>query len=204
MRTLNCILFFLGGVLLSCNGKSTDNTNLPPILGETFVSKTHGNPNKISLINQQEKPFDGLRTGKIKVVDFFFTSCPTICPKMTSHLKEVQLHFSKNQKVEILSYSIDGLNDTPEVLKNYAKKPQELIPINGSLITGEPSAIFKMSQAYKVMAYDDSNDIERNLIHDGTFVLVDDKNQIRGYYNGLELKDTQRLISDMEKLLNTM
>ncbi|MEM8846435.1 MAG: SCO family protein [Bacteroidota bacterium] len=203
MRTLKCILLFLCGILFSCNGKSIDNTNLPPVLGETFTSNTYANTSKVSLINQQGKPFDGLQTGKIKVVDFFFTSCPTICPKMTSHLKEVQLHFAKNEQVEILSYSIDGLNDTPEVLKNYTRN-HRIDTHQWQLITGEPSAIFQMSQAYKVMAYDDSDGTERNLIHDGTFVLVDDKNQIRGYYNGLELKDTQRLISDIEKLLNTM
>ncbi|MEO0901468.1 MAG: SCO family protein, partial [Bacteroidota bacterium] len=111
--------------------------------------------------------------------------------------------FAKNEQVEILSYSIDGLNDTPEVLKNYTRN-HRIDTHQWQLITGEPSAIFQMSQAYKVMAYDDSDGTERNLIHDGTFVLVDDKNQIRGYYNGLKLKDTQRLISDMEKLLNTM
>lgn len=137
---------------------------------------------------------------KIQVVDFFFTICPTICPKMTKHLKLVERAFEKIDEVAIVSYSIDCKNDSPERLKQYS----ENYKINNNkwtFLTGESDAVFELSKDYKVMAFDDGNVNQRNIIHDGTFVLVDGKRRIRGYYDGLSVKDTKRLILDIDKLI---
>lgn len=209
MKIISLSLLSLLWILISCKGEEVAQSEVLPILGETSYhpesgKAVHYKAPGFSLKSQTGEMFsDAQLDGKIHVVDFFFTSCPTICPKMTSHLKEVQQHFEGNNKVEILSYSIDGETDNPQLLQNYAN----LYGINSQqwkLLTGNQTDIFKISKGYKVMAFDDSLRGERNLIHDGTFVLLDGERRIRGYYNGLDPRDTGRLIRDMEKLLKTL
>ncbi|MEL7001394.1 MAG: SCO family protein [Bacteroidota bacterium] len=90
-----------------------------PILGETTVDERTGNivhykAPSFSFTNQLEQTIsDEDLDGKVYVVDFFFTSCPTICPKMTNHLKRVQDHFEGEEGLGIISYSIDPEYDTP-------------------------------------------------------------------------------------------
>jgi len=184
-------------------------TDVLPILGESSIdsltgkNKSYQTP-EFQLKNQFNRAVDHTDfENKIQVVDFFFTSCPTICPKMTSHLKLVEKAFEKVDKVAIVSYSIDGANDTPERLRQYS----EDYKINGNkwtFITGESDAVFELSKDYKVIAFDDESVNQRNIIHDGTFVLVDGKRRIRGYYDGLSITDTKRLILDIDKLINEL
>ncbi len=196
------LLVAVGILFFSCKEKNAKLEKAPPVLGEAFLEE--GKEQEAAAFLNQFGTFSSTAAeGKIQVVDFFFTSCPTICPKMTRHLKEVQEHFSGNMQVEIISYSIDGLNDTPGVLANYAEA-YGIDSAQWKLLTGDPELIFERSRAYKVMAVDDKSGEERNLIHDGTFVLVDAQKRIRGYYNGLDIADTQRLIKDMEYLLKTL
>ncbi|PRX57607.1 SCO family protein [Flagellimonas meridianipacifica] len=209
MKTLKPILLFLFLVLAGCQNYESKEIGMLPILGETSVHPVTGETiyyqaPEFTLTSQYANLYssDELE-GKIHVVDFFFTSCPSICPKMTRHLQEVQNHFKNDHRIQILSYSIDGMNDTPEVLNAYSNS-YEVDGNQWKLLTGEPGEVFELSKGYKVMAYDDDFMGQRNLVHDGTFVLLDDKRRIRGYYNGLELEDTQRMISDMELLLKTM
>ncbi len=194
-------IFILIALLHSCNHKQS-----LPILGETSVDggtgeMVHYKAPEFQLKNQlNEVASSNTFKGKIQVVDFFFTSCPTICPRMTRHMKLVEDKFQDDKRVSIISYSIDSKTDTPERLKEYA----EAYGINNdkwTFLTGNSETIFELSKDYKVRAFDDSGHQEINLIHDGTFVLVDGKQRIRGYYNGLDEKDTNRLISDIQKLL---
>ena len=134
------------------------------------------------------------------MVDFFFTSCPTICPQMTNHLKLVEQAFLQEDRVGIISISIDPKNDTPERLLEYSKN-YDINTDRWNLLTGCDDIIFELAKDYKVRAFDDSSEEEINLIHDGTFVLVDGQQRIRGYYNGLEDEDTERLINDIKILL---
>lgn len=177
-----------------------------PILGETSVDKATGEivyykapdfqlTNQFNTISAECDFRD-----KIQVIDFFFTNCPTICPQMTKHLKLVEEAFAKEEKVQIISYSIDSINDTPERLNAYSEN-YHIDSHKWTFLTGNSDAIFELSKDYKVRAFDDSSKDESNLIHDGTFVLVDGKQRIRGYYNGLEKQDTQRLINDITILL---
>lgn len=195
--------FILGLIMLlfSCNQKET-----LPILGETSIDKETGElvyykAPEFQLTNQMNQVASSVAfKGKIQVVDFFFTSCPTICPQMTRHMKLVEDKFQNENRVAIISYSIDAKTDTPGRLKEYA----EIYDINNdkwTFLTGNSETIFELSKDYKVRAFDDSNQQGSNLIHDGTFVLVDAQRRIRGYYNGLDKKDTNRLIADIQKLL---
>lgn len=193
------ILWFF---LISCN--SNDKNSLP-VLGEFHINddgtKTHYKAPDFEFKNQLNYSINqDIVEGKIHIVDFFFTSCPSICPIMTSHLVDVQEHFKEEDKLAILSYSIDSSNDTPERLLSYAKN-YGVNPQKWQLLTGNSDDIFKTAKGYKVMAFDDSLGEEKNLIHDGTFVLLDEKRRVRGYYNGLEKNDVNRLIVDIEKLI---
>ncbi|WP_405204941.1 SCO family protein [Aquimarina sp. LLG6339-5] len=195
--------FILGLIVLlfSCNQKES-----LPILGETSIDKetdefVYYKAPEFQLKNQMNQVANSdTFKGKIQVVDFFFTSCPTICPQMTRHMKLVENKFQDENRVAIISYTIDSKTDTPERLKEYA----ETYDINNdkwTFLTGNSETIFELSKDYKVRAFDDSNQQGSNLIHDGTFVLVDTERRIRGYYNGLDKKDTNRLITDIQKLL---
>lgn len=188
-------------------GCTTEDRALP-ILGEKLVDPISGDTTyykapDFDLTNQLNKAVSSDDyAGHIQVVDFFFTSCPTICPQMTSHLKLVEEAFAHESEVALLSFSIDSRNDTPEKLMKYADK-YDADHAKWSFLTGSADDIFELAKDYKVRAFDDSfPDSESNLIHDGTFVLVDGQRRIRGYYNGLERTDTQRLITDIKKLLN--
>ncbi|WP_046755991.1 SCO family protein [Kordia jejudonensis] len=177
-----------------------------PILGQTTTDNEtgevlHYKAPSFNLTNQLSSSVtEADFKDKIHVVDFFFTSCPTICPQMTNHLKLVEKVFMKEDRVAIISYSIDPKNDTPEQLKRYAKN-YDIDNNKWTFLTGNSETIFELSKDYKVRAFDDSNDLGKNLIHDGTFVLVDGSQRIRGYYNGLEEMDTKRLIKDILTLL---
>ena len=177
-----------------------------PILGETIVDpitgkEEHYNAPAFRLTNQLNEisSHDDFKD-KIQVVDFFFTSCPTICPTMTSHLKMVQASFQDNEKVNLVSFTIDPERDSPQQLRKYA---ESYCADHGTwkFLTGNRDTIFDLSRDYKVMAHEDSEHGEEFLVHDGTFVLVDGKRHIRGYYDGLDRKDTQRLIGDIQTLL---
>jgi len=177
-----------------------------PILGESSMDPLTGENRyyqtpSFLLKNQynrnvSHKDFEN----KIHVVDFFFTSCPTICPKMTRNLKSVEKAFEKVEEVAIVSYSIDYQNDTPERLRQYSKS-HKINDRKWTFLTGASGDVFELSKDYKVMAFDDGLADQSNLIHDGTFVLVDGKRRIRGYYDGLSPRDTERLILDIHKLL---
>ena len=177
-----------------------------PILGESSIDPLTGKnrfyqtPGFI-LKNQFNKDVTHKDLeNKIHVVDFFFTSCPTICPKMTGHLKLIEEAFEKVDEVAIVSYSIDYQNDTPGRLRQYSKN-YDINDKKWTFLTGGSGEVFELSKDYKVMAFDDGVADQRNLIHDGTFVLVDGKRRIRGYYDGLSARDTERLIVDIQKLL---
>ncbi|WP_456311661.1 SCO family protein [Pseudomonas shirazensis] len=181
-------------------------TDKLPILGELSTDPLTGKSSyyqtpEFQLKNQFNQEVTHLDfENKIQVVDFFFTSCPTICPKMTTHLKLVEKAFEKADEVAIVSYSIDFKNDSPAKLKQYSEN-YKIDNNKWTFLTGDNDAVFELSKDYKVLAFDDGTGSQKNIIHDGTFVLVDGKRRIRGYYDGLSVKDTKRLILDINKLI---
>ncbi|MEM9337113.1 MAG: SCO family protein [Bacteroidota bacterium] len=204
MKTFSLLLVFTLS-LVACDQRM--DTSLP-ILGEPSIDDNgdlvHYKAPSFSFTDQlnqhvSNEDYDG----KVHVVDFFFSTCPTICPVMTGHLRLVQDHFEKEDRLGIISYSIDPKHDTPEQLAAYADR----YGVDGSkwaLLTGYETDVFELAKDYKVRAFDDSMGGQSNILHDGTFVLIDDQRRIRGYYNGLEKTDVSRLIGDIEQLLKTM
>lgn len=110
--------------------------------------------------------------GKVYLVEFFYTTCPTICPIMNENLGEIAEEFKNNKKFGIASFSIDSKNDTPEVLKKYAEDHDITHP-NWHLLTGDRSALYSLAEnGYKITAQEDPNE-PGGILHDGMFALVD-------------------------------
>ena len=176
-----------------------------PILGERdFVngdSVYHTIPD-FKFINQDgaevtNKTFEG----KIYVSDFFFTTCPTICPVMKKQMLRVYEKYKENLQVGILSHTIDPRHDSVQVLREYATR----LGINNPMwqfVTGEKDKIYEIGEkAYYVTAGEDST-AAGGIIHSGAFILVDKKRRVRGLYDGTKEEDVTKLLKDMEVLLN--
>lgn len=140
-------------------------------------------------------------SGKIYVADFFFTTCPSICPIMKTQMLRVHEKYKGTENVHIVSHSIDPTHDTVEVLKDYAER----LNINTNywtFLTGDMDSIFNVAQkGYLVSAKPDSL-APGGLLHSGAFILVDKDRRIRGYYDGTVEKDVDQLMKDMDLLLS--
>jgi len=137
--------------------------------------------------------------GKVYVADFFFTTCGSICPKMTTNLVDVQKAFLNNPKVKILSYTVMPDVDSVSVLKEYAK-------INGvidgkwNLVTGDKKAIYTMARKSYLAVKQGKPEEQYDMVHTENFVLVDTKKRVRGFYDGTKKEEIQRLIEDINWL----
>ncbi len=154
-----------------------------------------------SLINQSgdnitEKSLDG----KITVVDFFFTSCPGICPKMTDNMSLVQEAFLDDDKIMILSHSVTPNYDSVPVLKEYAQK-KKIVEGKWHLLTGDRDEIYGLGRN-SYFAEEDLGLVKslNDFLHTENFVLVDGNRHIRGIYNGLNKTAIQQLITDIRTL----
>ena len=137
---------------------------------------------------------------KIYVADFFFTTCPTICPKMKTQLLRIYDKFAEDDRVRILSHTIDPEYDGVRVLKDYAKKLNITSP-RWNLVTGKKSDIYRLGEkSYMVTAQEDANE-EGGFVHSGAFILVDQNRHVRGIYDGTKEEDVNHLIEDMTLLL---
>jgi len=138
--------------------------------------------------------------GKIYVADFFFTTCPTICPTMKTQLLRIFDKFAEDDRVRILSHTIDPEYDGVRVLKDYAKKLNITSP-RWNLVTGKKSDIYRLGEkSYMVTAQEDANE-EGGFVHSGAFILVDQNRHVRGIYDGTKEEDVNHLIEDMTLLL---
>ena len=138
--------------------------------------------------------------GKIYVADFFFTTCPTICPTMKTQLLRIYDKFAEDDRVRILSHTIDPEYDGVRVLKDYAKKLNITSP-RWNLVTGKKSDIYRLGEkSYMVTAQEDANE-EGGFVHSGAFILVDQNRHVRGIYDGTKEEDVNHLIEDMTLLL---
>ncbi|GAB3975015.1 SCO family protein [Spirosoma terrae] len=139
-------------------------------------------------------------TGKIYVADFFFTTCPTICPKMKMQLKRVYEKFKNNPNVALLSHTINPEHDSVAVLKEFADN----LGVTGHqwlFVTGDKEAIYDIGQnSYMVTAQEDSS-APGGVVHSGAFILVDKDRHIRGIYDGTTEEGVDKLMADMDRLL---
>ncbi len=173
----------------------------PTLVHPSLVGKTeHSIPN-FTFINQDSLTItQDTVEGKIYVVDFFFTSCPSICIDLTNNLKLVQEAFKDSDDIFILSHSVDPKYDTVSRLKQYG----EIHNINSKqwfLLRGTIEQITEMAQLGYFAIAEFKNHTEYELIHTENVILVDQDRQIRGIYNGTSPIDIGYLIDDINLLL---
>ena len=147
-----------------------------------------------SFVNQDGKTItDKDYEGKVYIIEFFFTTCPTICPRMNTNLVKIQNEFTGNDNFGVASFTINPEHDTPEVLKEYAKKYGVTNP-NWNLMTGNQEDIYKLAnEGFNLYTAQDST-VVGGFEHSGNVALIDKKGFIRSrvvggnpiiFYNGM-------------------
>lgn len=136
---------------------------------------------------------------QILVVDFFFTRCATICPKMTANLKLIHDRLDPSSPVQIMSHSVTPQADSVSVLKAYAKK-QEANPDLWWFLTGSKRDIYKLARQSYFSCLDEGDGGFQDFVHTENIVLVDDQGRLRGFYDGTDSKSISQLFSDLSFL----
>ena len=153
-----------------------------------------------SLINQNgETITQEFYKNKIYVADFFFTTCQTICPIMTDHMYDIQKETISDPDVLLLSHSVTPEIDSVAQLKRYAKKKL----VNASkwnLVTGDKKQIYELARKSYLAVKDAGSGGPFDMIHTENFMLIDKKQQIRGFYDGTEAEEIERLLEDIKVL----
>ena len=137
--------------------------------------------------------------GKIYVADFFFTTCPTICPKMTDNMVWLQEQIKDNPKVMLLSHSVTPDIDNVDVLKKYAIE-KGVDDSKWNLVTGNKKDIYYIARKSYLAVKTKSSDELYDMVHTENFILVDQKRRIRGFYDGTNLEEVKKLIEDIHYL----
>ena len=164
-----------------------------------YISKYHTIAD-FSFVNQNgkiitQKDYEG----KVYVADFFFTTCGSICPKMTTNLAEVQKAIINNPKVMLLSHTVFPETDSVPVLKAYALK-NGVVDSKWNLVTGDKKEIYTMARKSYLAVKLGKPEQLYDMVHTENFVLVDTKKRVRGFYDGTKKEDMKRLIEDIDFL----
>lgn len=138
---------------------------------------------------------------KIYVTDFFFVTCPTICPKMATQMSRVYEEFEDNDDVLFLSHTVMPEKDSVPVLKNYASD-LGVKSNKWKFVTGDKKQIYNLARKTYFAAVTEGDGGINDFIHTENFVLVDKENRLRGFYDGTSEKDVNRLIEDIYTLLS--
>lgn len=136
----------------------------------------------------------------IYVADFFFTTCPTICPIMTDNMAWLQEQIKDMDDVKLLSFSVTPDIDTPEVLRKYADE-KGVIDEKWNLVTGDKKDIYYLARQSFLAVKTGSPDELYDMVHTENFVLVDKKGRIRGFYDGTLLDENQDDTKNVKQLL---
>lgn len=165
-----------------------------------YVAKYHTIGN-FSFTNQNGKTITQKDyEGKIYVADFFFTTCGSICPIMTTNMIDVQKAFANNPKVMILSHTVTPEIDSVPVLKKYALE-KGVIDSKWNLVTGDKKDIYSMARkSYLAVKLGKPEELY-DMVHTENFVLVDAERRVRGFYDGTKKEEVKKLIEDIQWLL---
>ena len=204
-------------LIISCGTK----TERLPILGRseiknvTFEGKIRADTlfhsiRDFSFTNQDGKIINNESyKGKVYIVEFFFTTCPSICPIMNRNMLKIQNEYFGNPNLAIASFTIDPAHDTPAVLKEYAASYKITNP-NWNLLTGNKETIYKFANSGFNLYVGENTEVEGGFEHSGFFALVDKEGNIRSrydeqgnpiiYYNGLGDDGVKMLKEDIKLL----
>jgi len=212
MQNTNKFLILIALLFWLLNACNFSTQNQLPILGnrvaeekvvdgKTTVDTIYQTIPSFSLLNQDSIVVNNeTLKGKIYVADFFFTSCPTICPVMKKEMIRVYEEFKGNNQVVILSHTIDPEYDTLALLRDYASRLGSDCK-QWMFLRGERKQVYELAEkGYYASAMADSTE-PGGFIHSGGFILVDKHQRVRGIYDGTSTNDVDKLMSDMELLL---
>ncbi len=171
--------------------------------GETIYDTVYHTIDDFSFIDQDSNVVtNDTFEGQVYVADFFFTTCPTICPVMKQQMLRVYDQYKNNPEVGILSHTIDPTHDSVAVLKDFATK-LGVKTDKWHFVTGDKDEIYDIGEtSYMVVANQDPN-APGGYIHSGAFLLIDKKRRIRGVYDGTEPEQVEILINDIGRLIKT-
>ncbi len=136
---------------------------------------------------------------KIYVADFFFTTCQSICPIMTSNMVKIQEAFLADETVKLLSLSVTPIMDSVPILRDYADK-KGVIDSKWNITTGDKKHIYELARKSYFVVLDEGDGGVQDFIHTENFVLVDKKRRIRGFYDGTNFEEIDQLIEDIKLL----
>lgn len=136
---------------------------------------------------------------KIYVADFFFTTCTTICPIMTGNMADVQKVIKKDDDVMLLSHTVTPEIDSVAQLKKYAME-KGVIDAKWNLVTGDKKQIYDLARKSYLAVKTAGDGGPFDMIHTENFMLIDKKRQIRGFYDGTNKEEIQRLLKDIKQL----
>lgn len=140
--------------------------------------------------------------GKIYIADFFFTTCPTICPIMTKNMVDLQRALGKDSDVMLLSHSVTPEIDSVTQLKKYAIE-KGVDDRNWNLVTGDKKQIYELARKSYLAVKTDGDGGPFDMIHTENFILVDKDKRIRGFYDGTKKEDMDKIMADIEILKNS-
>lgn len=189
---LSSLIVLLSLCMSLLSGCDTGSKSDLPVLGKVTQ--------EFRFLNQdnQEVTLD-IFNDKIYITDFFFTTCPSICPIMKRQMTRVYDEFKDNPEILLFSHTIDPDHDTVEVLKKFADG-LGVATEKWQMVTGDQDDIFAMAKHYMLGAMK-NEEVPGGYIHSGHFVLVDKNRNIRGYYNGTETEAVDKLISDLKEFI---
>lgn len=138
-------------------------------------------------------------TDKIYIADFFFTTCPTICPIMTKNMAVIQAQIIDDDDVLLLSHSVTPVIDSVAQLKKYALE-KGVNDAKWNLVTGDKKQIYQLARKSYLAVKNDGDGGPFDMIHTENFILVDKERRIRGFYDGTKTEDIEKLMDDLDIL----
>lgn len=200
---------FLAFIISACNNEPKK----LPILGQrepiekivdgkTMVDTIYQTIPSFSLMNQDSVMINNDSLSKsIYVADFFFTSCPSICPIMSKNMLSLYNKYEGNEDVKFISHTIDPKHDTIPVLKKYASK-LGVSSKQWHFLLGDKETVYKLAKNGYMSFTAEDNKAPGGITHSGYFLLIDKEKRIRGAYDGTDETQVKQLMEDMDVLLN--
>ncbi len=173
----------------------------PKLVDASLQGQTHSHRvGDFELINQRGKTVTQSNyEGKIYVADFFFATCQSICPKMSTQMERMSDVFSSDNEVMFISHSVMPEADSVPVLRDYALQ-YEADPAKWNLCTGTKAHIYDLARKHYFAVTTEGDGGESDFIHTENFVLVDKDKRLRGFYDGTSPEEVNRCIDDIKKL----
>ncbi|GAA4762233.1 MULTISPECIES: SCO family protein [Flavobacterium] len=168
-------------------------TTIQHVANEHFISDFSFTNQNGKIITQKDYE------GKIYVADFFFTTCPSICPIMADNMVWLQDKIKENPEVMLISHSVTPDIDSVPVLKAYAER-KGVIDAKWNLVTGDKKEIYYIARKSYLAVKTGKPEEMYDMVHTENFVLIDKKRRVRGFYDGTKREEVEKLLEDINYL----